>query len=80
VQGASGIAAQVYSRKGVAWLLLVNKHYSLTLVSVPAASEGAKAFVIDELSGEGPARQVALKNNVLLLSPYATAAIEVHSA
>ena len=75
--GDPGLFGAVYGEDEGAWLLLVNKRNAAANVSIPTAVMGANAFVIDTLSGSGPARPILMQDTGIRLLPYATAAVPV---
>jgi len=66
--------AQGFVRGGTRRLLLVNKQYATMCVTV-SGSSGSVMFVVDQLSGWGPARRVVLNSDSFNLLPFAVAVI-----
>jgi hypothetical protein len=69
--GNDDFAAQAFATPAGRTLLLVNKRNRAIRVALPAGLAVQRAWVVDEASGEGPARSVAANGATLDLPPFA---------
>ncbi len=72
--GGSDVEAQAFRTPGARLLLLVNKRNRTEDVSLPDAGH-AGVLVVDEKTGDGPARNVMPMNGEVKLSPFAVAVV-----
>ena len=68
-------AAQAFVTPAGRRLLLVNKRDRSIAVAVPDAAR-ASALVVDETTGDGPARRVKLPDGTIALGPFAVVVVE----
>ncbi len=68
------VAAQAFMTRAGRRLLLANKRDRTIQISVPDAAQ-AGALVVDETTGDEPARQVKLTNGTIALGPFAVVVV-----
>ncbi len=69
------VVAQAFATRAGRRLLLANKRNHLVEIPVPDAA-GASVLVVDETSGDGPARSAKVANGKVELGPFAVAVVE----
>ncbi|HTW47926.1 MAG TPA: hypothetical protein VMD92_08255 [Acidobacteriaceae bacterium] len=75
--GDADFAAQAFTTPAGRAILLVNKRNRTIRIALPAGLAVTQAQVVDEASGEGPARTVAAGGNTLELAPFAVMVAKV---
>jgi hypothetical protein len=75
--GDADFAAQGFIAPAGREILLVNKRNRTIRIALPAGLAVQQAWVVDEASGEGPARTVAATGGVVELAPFAVMVAEV---
>jgi hypothetical protein len=77
--GNPDVAAQAYrSASGHRKLLLVNKRNRSIQVALPEDAAGAALQVVDEATGQNPARTSSVMAQTLELAPFAVAVVRLH--
>ena len=71
-------AAQGFVTPAGKELLVVNKRNRETHVALPAGAEAEEISVVDEASGEGPARTLPASGAAVDLAPFAVAVVRLH--
>jgi hypothetical protein len=75
--GDANFAAQAFITPAGREILLVNKRNRAIRVALPAALAVQQAWVVDEASGEGPARTVAVEGSTQEMAPFAVMVVRV---
>ena len=69
------ISAQAFETTNTRKLLLINKRNRSVEVHLPKSLNGSEESIVDEATGDEPAREVVNIKNRLLLPPFAVAVI-----
>jgi hypothetical protein len=75
--GDADFAAQAFTATAGRAILLVNKRNRTVRIALPAGLAVRQVQVVDEASGEGPARTVAANGSTLELGPFAVMVAEM---
>lgn len=73
--GSDDVVAQGYKTRRGREVLLINKRNSSVTVSLPGVDSGA-VLMVDESTGDGPARKTAIKGGQVTLAPFAVAIVQ----
>ncbi len=75
--GGQNISSEAFvSKNARRWVLIINKRYDNITVLLPRCNGGGMQ-IINEASGFGPATEVTLTSDTILLSPYAVAIVHM---
>ena len=75
--GGANFAAQAFATPAGREILLVNKRNRTIRIALPKNAAVSQAQVVDEATGEGPARTVAADGGVVELAPFAVMVAQV---
>jgi hypothetical protein len=79
IQDPTDVAAQGYrSTRGERKILLINERDHVVQLDVGPQAAGGRLEVVDEATGESPARASTLDAHVITLAPFAVAIVTLH--
>ncbi|MHB8578238.1 MAG: glycosyl hydrolase family 39 [Ignavibacteriaceae bacterium] len=73
----SDVVAQAFLTEKGKKLLLINKRNKKTQLRLPANANGVKMYSVDVSTGDNPASQVQLTDNIVILRPFSVTVIKL---